>query len=99
LNGGGNSSGSSGLEASQKRIIIGVVVGVGGAALIGGLALVAWRIWGKKSDPADEDDLMSSQASSSGREMSSGVGGSSPFKSTLDQYHTPAGPVNAASNF
>jgi len=25
--------------------------------------------------------------------------GDSPFRSTLDQYHSPTGPVNAASNF
>ncbi|MCJ1304154.1 hypothetical protein MMC08_006966 [Hypocenomyce scalaris] len=92
-------SGSSGLEASQKRIVIGVVVGVGGAALVGGLALVAWRIWGRKSHSNDEDDLMDSQPGSSGHQKTSSISGNSPFRSTLDQYHNPAGPVNTSSNF
>ncbi|KAH0389073.1 kinase-like protein, partial [Aureobasidium melanogenum] len=44
------SSGSSGggLSTSSKKIIGGVVGGVGGAILLGGLALVAWRMWGRR---------------------------------------------------
>ncbi|KAL8745600.1 MAG: hypothetical protein Q9190_002283 [Brigantiaea leucoxantha] len=92
-------SGSSGLDSSQKRIVIGVVVGVGGALLLGGLAVVAWRIWGRRRhDAGEENDLMDSQLGSSGEKRSS-VSGQSPFRSTLDQYHNPAGPVNTASNF
>lgn len=99
LGSGGGGSGSSGLSASSKSVIIGVVVGVGGAILLGGLAFVAWRIWGRKKQSVDEDDdLMHSNTGSSGREKSSGAGGSNPFRATLDQYHTP-GPVNTASNF
>ena len=98
-NGNSGSLGSTGLDQSQKRTIIGVVVGVGGAALIGGLALVAWRIWGRNRRSNDEDDLMDSQPGSSGHEKTSSLSGNSPFPSTLDQYHNPAGPVNASSNF
>ncbi|KAL8701003.1 MAG: hypothetical protein Q9201_005144 [Fulgogasparrea decipioides] len=95
-------SGSSktGLDSSQKRIIIGVVVGIGGAILLGGIAVVAWRVWGRKARSTDDDnDLMDSHPGSSGREKRSSVSGHSPFRSTLDQYHHQPGPVNTASNF
>ncbi|KAI4212526.1 MAG: hypothetical protein LQ351_004778 [Letrouitia transgressa] len=95
-------SGKSGLDDSQKRIIIGVVVGIGGAILLGGIAVVTWRIWGRKRHNVDEDnDLVDSVPGSSGREheKTSSISGHSPFRSTLDQYHKPAGPVNTASNF
>ena len=94
-------SSKSGLDAREKNIIIGVVVGIGGAALLGGLAVVAWRIWGRKKYAAhkDDDDLTDAPGSSSGPEKNSGPGGSSPFRSTLDQYHTQPKPVNTASNF
>lgn len=100
-----NDDSDSGLDDSQKNIIIGVVVGVGGAILLGGLAVVAWRVWGrKKNDGYDDDaeDMMSAGTAvgSAGRDKASSPSnaGNSPFKSTLDQYHNP-GPVNAASNF
>lgn len=100
LDGSNGSSGSSGLQPSQRRIIIGVVVGIGGAILLGGLAVVAWRIWGRRRHNADEDnDLMDSHPGSSGLEKRSSVSGTSPFRSNLEQYHNPAGPVNTASNF
>ncbi|KAL9042190.1 MAG: hypothetical protein Q9180_000770 [Flavoplaca navasiana] len=97
-----NESGStkSGLDPSQKRIVIGVVVGIGGAILLGGIAIVAWRIWGRKGRTTDDDnDLMDSHPGSSGHEKHSSVSGQSPFRSTLDQYHNQTGPVNTASNF
>ena len=100
LSGSSGSSGSSGLSSASKKIIGGVVGGVGGAILLGGLAVVVWRIWGRKRRSAYEDnDLIDSQQGSSGREKSSSVSGHTPFRSTLDQYHNPAGPVNTASNF
>ena len=93
-------SSKSGLGSSQKRIVIGVVVGIGGAILLGGIAVVAWRIWGRKGRATDDDnDLMDSHPGSSGREKHSSVSGQSPFRSTLDQYHNQTGPVNTASNF
>ena len=93
-------SGASGLDESQKRIVIGVVVGIGGAILLGGIAVVAWRVWGRKGKAADDDnDLMDSHPGSSGHEKRSSVSGQSPFRSTLDQYHHQPGPVNTASNF
>ncbi|KAL8914437.1 MAG: hypothetical protein Q9171_000942 [Xanthocarpia ochracea] len=96
----GSDSSQSGLDDEQKRIVIGVVVGIGGAILLGGIAFVAWRIWGRKRPTTDDDhDLMGSHPGSSGREKPSSLSGQSPFRSTLDQYHNQTGPVNTASNF
>jgi len=97
---GDKSSGSSGVSSSDKKIIIGVVVGVGGAILIGALGLVFWRIHKKRNEQyGDEDDLMGGTAVGTGpREKAPSPTGNTPFKNTLDQYHNP-GPVNAASNF
>lgn len=101
LNGDKGSS-NSGLSSSDKKIIIGVVVGVGGAILLGVLGVVFWRIQKKRSDAFndEDDDLMGGTAVGSGpREKAPGPTQSgTPFKNTLDQYHNP-GPVNAASNF
>ncbi|KAI4154624.1 MAG: hypothetical protein L6R39_001361 [Caloplaca ligustica] len=100
LNAGDSDSSQSGLDSSQKRIVIGVVVGIGGAILLGGIAVVVWRIWGRKGHSNEEDnDLMDSHPGSSGREKRSSISGHSPFRSTLDQYHNHGGPVNTASNF
>lgn len=88
--------GSSGLSDSSKKIIGGVVGGVGGALLIGALAYTAWRIWGKKKNLHD-DDLYDPNANAEKMSLSTD-NNSSAFHSTLDQYHRP-GPVNTASNF
>ncbi|KAI4085852.1 MAG: hypothetical protein LQ348_007767 [Seirophora lacunosa] len=95
----GGSSKSS-LDPSQKRIVIGVVVGIGGAILIGGIVVVAWRIWGRKGRPNDDDnELVDSHPGSADHEKRSSISGQSPFRTTLDQYHNHGGPVNTASNF
>ncbi|KAL4897017.1 hypothetical protein BDV59DRAFT_169572 [Aspergillus ambiguus] len=102
LNGKADDSGSSGLSDSEKKIVIGVVVGVGGAILIGAIAVVAWRMHVRKRNALDQDDsadLMSGTAVGAGvREKAPSPAQGTPFRSTLDQYHNP-GPVNAASNF
>lgn len=91
----GSSGTTSGISSQTKNIIIGVVVSIGGVALLGGLAFVAWRIWGKRRNVADEDDILMN-----GRDEKDSGPDSSPFKSTLDQYHNPApGRVNASANF
>ncbi|KAL9592988.1 MAG: hypothetical protein Q9219_007697, partial [cf. Caloplaca sp. 3 TL-2023] len=99
LDAGEDTSSRSGLDSSQKHIIIGVVVGVGGAILLGGIAIVAWRIWGRGHSNDDDDDLMGSHPGSSGQEKRSSISGHSPFRSTLDQYHNQSKPPNSASNF
>ncbi|EAS32762.1 uncharacterized protein CIMG_03786 [Coccidioides immitis RS] len=90
-------SDSSGLSDSSRNIIIGVVVGVGGAVLLSGLALVVYRLRRKRNarTEPDEDDLTGTALGSHSHAASMS---SSPFKTTLDQYHNP-GPVNPASNF
>ena len=102
LNADGKSSSSSGLSSSDKKIIIGVVVGVGGAIVLGVLGVVLWRLHKKRSEQYndEDDDLMGGTAVGTGpREKApSPAAGGTPFKSTLDQYHNP-GRVNAASNF
>ena len=100
LDSSGNSAGSSGLSDSNKNTIIGVCVGIGGAIILGGLAVVAYRVWGrKKAQHDDDDDLMGTQLGSGAHEKTGSANDNSPFKSTLDQYHTPAGKVNPSANF
>jgi len=96
LTSGDGKGGSSGLSDTAKKTIGGVVGGVGGALLLAGLAYTAWRIWGKKKNLHD-DDLYDPNIN---QDKASGTAGSdsTPFRSTLDQYHQP-GPVNTASNF
>jgi hypothetical protein len=98
---------SEGMSPTTRNTVIGVVVGVGGAIILGGLALVAWRIWGRKKHQEENDGLMDygstvdSKPDTSGG--ASGVGGGSmasrsPFQSTLESYHAPT-QVNTAANF
>ena len=67
--------------------------GIGGAILIGGLAFVVWRLYGKKrNQDAQQDDLYSSDSLSAQKRLS---------RNTLDTqtYSNPNGAVNQASNF
>jgi len=75
-----------------------VVGGIGGAILIGGIALVCWRLWGKKKrEQLPQDDFLDSRDDSIRREKGAST---RPFsQSNLDQYHNPNGAVNTASNF
>jgi len=102
LSGSSSDDSDSGLSSGQKKTIIGVVVGVGGAILIGAIGVVVWRIRARRRAAGEDDaaDLMSGTAVGTGvREKApSPAAGGTPFRSTLDQYHNP-GPVNAASNF
>jgi hypothetical protein len=101
LSKGSSGGDSSGITEDQKKIIIGVVVGVGGAILIGAIIAVFWRISSRKRKAAQSDevtDLMSGTAVGAGAREKAPSPGGTPFRSTLDQYHNP-GPVNAASNF
>jgi hypothetical protein len=92
------------MTTKTRNTIIGVVVGVGGAFIIGALGLVAWRIWGRRKHVEESDGLMAYSGGYSGVEKpepgsSHGPGSSrTPFQSTLEHYHEPT-PVNASANF
>ncbi|GAB7365225.1 hypothetical protein MBLNU230_g6311t1 [Neophaeotheca triangularis] len=95
----GSGSSGSGLSDSSKKIIGGVVGGVGGAVLIGGLAIFAWRLWSKKKrERAEaEDDFLDSRDDSIHREKRDSV--ATPLRGNGDAYTNPGGNVNASSNF
>jgi len=95
---------TSGMTSKTRNTVIGVVVGIGGAIVIGALGLVAWRIWGRKKLSEEHDVLMDHDMSSPGAaeksERGSSAGGNqrTPFHSTLENYHQP-NQVNPSSNF
>ncbi|KYK61029.1 hypothetical protein DCS_02169 [Drechmeria coniospora] len=96
-----DSAESSGMSTKTRNTVIGVVVGVGGAVVLGVLALVAWRIWGRKKQLDENDGLMDFNIVSMekpGRASSAGPH-QTPFQSTLENYHQPTTQVNASSNF
>lgn len=93
---------SSGMSTQTRNTVIGVVVGVGGAIVLGALGFVAWRIWGKKKQAEENDGLMeynNQYGNDAKAEAGSSAGtGRTPFQSTLESYHAP-NQVNASSNF
>ncbi|KAH8882694.1 hypothetical protein GQ53DRAFT_847451 [Thozetella sp. PMI_491] len=95
-----SASTSSGMPETTRNTIIGVVVGVGGAIVLAGMALIAWRIWGRKKNQEEGDGLMGYTGPEKSEVGTSAVGSStrSPFQSTLESYHAPT-QVNTASNF
>jgi predicted negative regulator of RcsB-dependent stress response len=80
------------MSSHTKSIIIGVVVGIVGAALLGVIAVVAWRYWGKNKKQHDQFKDYDPETSVNGSSENS------KFNATLEQYHNPAN-VNQASNF
>jgi hypothetical protein len=113
LQSNGDGSGNGSLSPSSQRVIGGVVGGIGGAILLGGLAIVAWRLWGKKKQQQREsvaqDDYLNqgrsdySRGNSFGAEkrispLSSSYGGGLSPGSTMN-YQSSNGKVNTASNF
>jgi hypothetical protein len=91
----GSSSSSSGLSTSSKKIIGGVVGGIGGAIFLGALALVAWRIWGRKRQSTDDDDFLGAATA----RKDSDTAHVADDESHADRYTSPAGRPNAAANF
>jgi predicted negative regulator of RcsB-dependent stress response len=82
------------MSTKTRNTIIGVVVGVGGAIVLGALALVAWRIWGRKKQAEENDGLMAYDNGYSGAEKSepshspsTSTSQRNPFQSTLENYH------------
>ncbi|KAK1971989.1 hypothetical protein LY78DRAFT_14854 [Colletotrichum sublineola] len=102
LNEANSGDSSSGMSTQTRNTVIGVVVGVGGAIVLGALGFVAWRIWGKKKHAEENDGLMEYN-NQYGNEPKAEIGsaqgaGRTPFQSTLESYHAP-NQVNASSNF
>ncbi|KAF9871547.1 putative cell wall protein [Colletotrichum karsti] len=104
LNQSDSGDSSSGMSTQTRNTVIGVVVGVGGAIVLGALGFVAWRIWGKKKQAEENDGLMEyNNQYGNEAKVEGGAGGSAgtgrtPFQSTLESYHAPS-QVNASSNF
>ncbi len=99
LAGNNNSGQATGMTTQTRNTVIGVVVGVGGAIILGGLALVAWRIWGRKKHQDENDGLMDYGSTVEKPEtMGGSMAGRTPFQSTLESYHAPT-QVNTAANF
>ncbi|KAK1992268.1 hypothetical protein LX36DRAFT_304347 [Colletotrichum falcatum] len=102
LNEANSGDSSSGMSTQTRNTVIGVVVGVGGAIVLGALGFVAWRIWGKKKHAEENDGLMeynNQYGNDAKPEVGSAQGpGRTPFQSTLESYHAP-NQVNASSNF
>lgn len=102
LNDDEDGGGSEGMSKETRNIVIGVVVGVGGAIVIGALAFVVFRIRNRKRaaeapdhfatmEPMDKPDSSHAPSGSAGPARN-------PFQSTLETYHAPT-QVNASSNF
>lgn len=89
----------SNLSDSTKKIIGGVVGGIGGAILIGGLAFVAWRLWGKKKQEQQQEDMYSNDSLSAQKRYSENTLMTDAAYSTNAPYSNSSRPVNTASNF
>ncbi|KAF2970678.1 hypothetical protein GQX73_g2906 [Xylaria multiplex] len=102
---GSNNNGNSGVTPSQRNIIIGVTVGVGGAIILAAGGILFWRLRNKRRSQEESEELISYGAGFGGpgtaeKTEASGpsAGARSPFQSTLETYHAPT-QTNAASNF
>jgi hypothetical protein len=74
------------------------VGGVGGAILLGGIALVLWRMYGRKSSTAPYDDVHSGDTAIAENKPASSTG-LADDESHADRYTSPQGRPNAAANF
>ncbi|KAF4553300.1 Hypothetical protein D9617_7g030270 [Elsinoe fawcettii] len=93
------------LSAESKKLIGGIVGGIGGAFLLAGIAFVVYKMWGRKKHQkvSQEEDYfagaMSSGSSDSlGKEKKSGWGPSSltsKFSEPLDRYRSPSNTVTS----
>ncbi|KAK3489396.1 uncharacterized protein B0T23DRAFT_200682 [Neurospora hispaniola] len=93
----GKGSKDGDMSSQTRNTIIGVVVGIGGAIILAGLGIVGWRIYGRKKQSEEADNLM--DYNDAGKpEVGGSMVGRTPFQSTLESYHAPTH-VNQASNF
>jgi Mid2 like cell wall stress sensor len=89
-----------GLSNDSKKIVIGVIVGVGGAALLAGIAVVLWRHNKREKDNSPDNTNLTyfgdDPAEGYGGAPTEGVVGEKTAQGT--EFHR-APVVNAASNF
>jgi hypothetical protein len=93
---------SSGMSSKTKNTVIGVVVGIGGAIVLAGLFIVAWRIWGRRKNEDESDGLMGYREGASAHEKLGSAPSTAvqnPFQTTLDQYHNQSRVADVSSNF
>ena len=93
-----NNAGTSGLSDNSKKIVIGVVVGVGGAAVLALIAVIIWRHMRKESEAKPS---MSNLTYFSDDDPAHGYG-RTPIEnvvgtSSQGEYRPPG--INAAANF
>ncbi|KAF4595256.1 Mid2-like cell wall stress sensor [Ophiocordyceps camponoti-floridani] len=103
LNAGAAAPENPGMSVKTRNTIIGVVVGVGGAIVLGALFLAGRRWWWGKKQSEESDGLMDYDMTVTGGEKPDrgsaiAPGPRTPFQSTLENYHQPT-QVNASSNF
>ncbi|EEY15575.1 predicted protein [Verticillium alfalfae VaMs.102] len=104
-----NGGSGGGMPTKTRNIVIGVVVGVGGAIILGALAFVGFRIHNRKKRQEENDGLMdyntAGTSAFNSEPKSDAMSGTtannnnrSPFQTNLESYHQPT-QVNASSNF
>jgi len=76
-----------------------VLGGIGGAILLGGIALVCWRIWGRKREGTGFEDVHSGTTSAVAENKPPSNSGIADDDSHMDRYNNPHGRPNAAANF
>ena len=93
-------AGTSGLSDNSKKIVIGVVVGVGGAAVLALIAVIIWRHMRKENE--EQKQTMSNLTYFSDEDPAQGYG-RAPLESVVGtsssqaEYRPPG--INAAANF
>jgi len=97
----GSGSGSSGLSSNSKKIIGGVVGGIGGAIFLAAIAFVCWRIWGKKNkyDPNEDMDYAAGTGTGLGDSGSRKEDGLAHDNDHDSRYTGSTVRPNAAANF
>jgi len=95
--------GTTGLSTTNKNIVIGVVVGIGGAAILALIAVIVWRHMRKESEAKAAGHTSNltyysdDPADGYGREPVEGVVGNKEGGGGGGEFRAPA--VNAAANF
>ena len=73
-------------------------MGVGGAAVLAGLAFVFYRLRQSRRNSDESDGLMGFRSGADSPEKT-GSSGATQFQSTLESYHAPPRNANVSSNF